>query len=151
MTTNASPEETFPPSCKPFALHGESIALPIGIPRIIMLHNLSESDIWITHQASESETDSSPDLSSRLQSNRWSALALDQHALTLHCIESKPGHEQGISCEQALAVCEWHTLSRPQHKQAIFWAAENMTLPPLIAYIGRLGFELPQTTQSMLN
>jgi hypothetical protein len=140
IITHAAPEEIFPSHCKPFVLHGESSTLSAGTPRVFMLHNLSDFDLWITQQ-----TANSADLTGRLQSNHWSALVLDKHAFTFNCIESKPGHEQAVSCEKTLAACEWTPQSLPKNKYPVFWAAEDMTLPPLIAYLQRLGFELPQT------
>ena len=66
--------------------------------------------------------------------------------LTLSCIESKPGHEQAVSCQQVLAVCTFQVTAHPKLKKNVIWAAENMPLSPLIAYLGRIGFEFPQTT-----
>lgn len=141
-TTRA--EEVLPESCTPYSIRGESTLLPAGTSRIVMLHNLSESEIWITHPA-ESEHDAP--WSSRLQPNYWSALVLGENAFEMSCIESKPGHEQQISCEQTLAVCEWPLKQKEKKLQAPLWAGENMPMTVLIAYIGRHGFELPQKTQ----
>jgi len=137
--------EVFPAACKAFAVQGENLRIPAGKLRVLMIHNLSAFDIWITHPASEENFD--PGWSSRLQGNQWSALALDKNKTTLSCIESKPGHEQQVACEHVLAVCEWSITSRPKHSHGIFWAGENMTLTTLTAYIGRHGFELPSEAQ----
>lgn len=145
ISHNAYAEEIFPPACKAFAVKGESAKLPVGTPRVVMLHNISEFDLWITHTASAN--DNTEDFSSRLQANLWSALALEKKAVEINCIESRPGHEQQISCEQTLAVCEWPITSRPENMQGVFWAGENMPLSALTAYIGRRGFELPQKAQ----
>ncbi|MCH9756127.1 MAG: hypothetical protein K0U37_02905 [Gammaproteobacteria bacterium] len=145
ITTQLRAEEIFPNNCRPFAIKGESINLPAGTPRLIMLHNLSKFDLWITHPLSEKENNAG--WSSRLQANRWSALSLGKKTFELSCIESRPGHEQQISCEQALAVCEWPITARPEKAHGVVWAGENMPLSALTAYIGRLGFELPQKTQ----
>ena len=110
-----------------------------------MLHNLSGLDLWITHPVSEADT--AAGWSSRLQSGHWSALALDTTAFELSCIESKPGHEQQVSCEHALAICEWPITSSPEHTSGIFWAGENMSLTALTAYLSRRGFELPSHVQ----
>lgn len=137
--------EMFPAACKAFAIKGEDLHIPSGDLRVLMLHNLSAFDVWVTHPASDADFDSG--WSSRLQGNQWSALALDKKNLVLNCIESKPGHEQQVSCEQALAACEWPITSRPKHTHGVFWAGENMTLSALTAYIGRHGFELPPQAQ----
>ncbi|NCT57471.1 MAG: hypothetical protein GW760_07185 [Legionella sp.] len=140
-----SSTEIFPKACKAFALQGEDLHLPAGDLRVLMVHNLSAYDVWMTHAASDENFD--PGWSSRLQGNQWSALALDKTDLVLNCIESKPGHEQQIACERVLAVCEWPITSRPKHTHGVFWAGENMTLTALTAYIGRHGFELPPEAQ----
>jgi hypothetical protein len=144
-TTLTFAEEIFPPACKPFVIKTEAIHLPEGAPRLIMLHNLSELDLWITHPVSEANA--AAGWSSRLQSGQWSALALDKTAFELSCIESKPGHEQQISCEHTLATCEWPITSSPEHTSGIFWAGENMSLSALTAYLGRRGFGLPSQAQ----
>ena len=142
ITTTAQAEEVFPNFCKPFAIKGESVLFPAGLPRIVMLHNLSESDLWVIHPASEKENNGG--WSSRLEANLWSALALEKKAFELNCIESRPGHEQQVSCEQTLAICEWPLTKGPENNHGVFWAGENMPLTALTAYIGRHGFELPQ-------
>ncbi len=145
ISQNAYAEEVFPPACKPLVIKGESAKLPGGTPRVVMLHNISEFDLWITHSASAN--DNTEDFSSRLQSNLWSALALEKESFEINCIESKPGHEQQVSCEQTLAVCEWPTVNRLENTQSVLLAGENMPLSALTAYIGRRGFELPQKAQ----
>lgn len=140
----AHPGEIFPAACKAVAIKGEAMRIPAGKLRVLMMHNLSAFDVWITHPASEANLEG---WSSRLQGNQWSALALDETKLELTCIESKPGHEQQVACEHTLAVCEWPITSRPEHTQGVFWAGENMPLTTLAAYIGRRGFELPSQAQ----
>lgn len=142
VSTNTHAGEIFPNNCKPLVVKGELLVLPTGLPRLIMLHNLSSVDVWITHPMSGK--DSNAGWSSRLQSNHWSALMINKKAFELSCIESKPGHEQQIACEQTLAACEWIPTSKPEYAKGVFWAGENMPLKALIAYINRHGFELPQ-------
>ncbi|MDF1683798.1 MAG: hypothetical protein P1U36_03985 [Legionellaceae bacterium] len=137
--------EVFPAACKAFTIQGENLTIPADNPRVLMIHNLSAFDVWITHPASDADFDAG--WSSRLQGNQWSALALDKTKIKLNCVESKPGHEQQVSCGQALAACEWPITSRPKHTHGIFWAGENMELTALTAYIGRHGFELPSQAQ----
>ncbi len=137
-------EEVLPENCKPFSIRGESAHLPAASPRLAMLHNLSQFEIWLTHPA-ENEHDAP--WSSRLQQNYWSALVLGTDAFEINCIESKPGHEQQVSCEQVLAICEWPLKQKEEKTPGSFWAGENMPMSVLIAYIGRHGFELPQKAQ----
>lgn len=132
--TLSSAEEVFPKACKPLAIQQESILLNSAKQRVIMLHNLSKHDVWIA----------SHDLSGRIKPNHWSALALDTSAIELNCVESRPGHEQQVSCEHIIGVCEWATEVRPKDIKGIFWAGENMTLEILSAYLARRGFTLPE-------
>src|SRR3990167_619208 len=143
MTSMAHAEEIYPNGCVPLVVEGEYVLIPSGGQRIIMIHNLSTTDLWITHRMSD-ET-SNTDWSSRLQSNRWSALKLNKHTLKLSCIESRPGHEQQISCSNAVGICQWSTLKQSQKHAGIFWAGENRRLSTLIAYIERHGFVVPSS------
>jgi hypothetical protein len=144
LVARAEAKEIYPYACKPFVIHDETVTLPAKKPRLIMLHNLSNADLWITHPMSEQDTFQS--FSTRLQSNHWSALALDDNMFELNCIESKPGHEQQVPCAQTLAMCEW-PLTNPDNTQVPVWAAEDMPLTTLTAYMSRHGFELPQKAQ----
>lgn len=134
-------EEVFPNACKPLAVKGEFANIPSGKPRLIMLHNLSGFDVWVARPFSEKEN--AGGWSSRLQANHWSALYVEDETFELSCIESRPGHEQQVACEQALGVCEWPITSKPENIKDILMVGENMPLTALTAYIGRQGFELP--------
>lgn len=134
-------EEIFPEGCKPFVVEDELISITAGSSRVIMLHNLGTVDLWITHPVSD--PGASAGWSSHLQAGNWSALVMNDKPFVLSCIESKPGHEQQVACKSVVGACEWNA-SLPENKsQGIFWAAENMQLNPLIAYLGRQGFKLP--------
>ena len=124
-------------------LSGDKLSIKKNEPRLIMLHNLSHMDIWITQQT----TNQNSALSSLIQSGLWSALATEKEALQLNCIESKPGHEQRIPCLEALAVCEWPLTGQPDRKPGVAWGGENMTLTSITAYLGRHGFIVPTQVQ----
>lgn len=68
--------ENFPATCQPVAVQGETVILKNKQPVVILIHNLSESDLWITHPVSE--PDASAGWSSRLTAGNWSALSLDK-------------------------------------------------------------------------
>lgn len=135
-------QEIFPTGCIPLAVQGELVKLSTDKPLIAMIHNLSNTDLWITHPVTDSGAQAG--WSSRLESGKWSALALDSQTkkFTLSCIESKPGHEQQIPCSDVLAVCQWPDTKMPEKKSGTFWAGEDMDMLPLKAYIERLGFVL---------
>ena len=140
LSSNA--EEIFPPHCVPLLVANELLTLPAATKTVVMIHNLSNTDLWITHAAQDSGV--SAGWSSRLQAGYWSALAFNGKAFELSCIESKPGHEQQIPCSGVLAVCQWTHVKMPPKTSGIFWAGENRLLSPLKAYIERRGFVLSE-------
>ena len=143
---NVIADEVLPASCKPIVIDGESAILAVTQPSLIVLHNLSETDLWITHPVSE--PGASAGWSSRLQAGNWSALALQEKSFEISCIESKPGHEQQIPCKDVLAACGWMNVTMPsQEVSGPYWAGEDMSLSALIAYLGRRGFVLPTPSQ----
>ncbi len=131
-------EEIFPPHCTPLVVETERVKLPVAKSTVAMIHNLSSGDIWVTHSAAEAGAS----WSSHLQAGNWSALILPGEPFELSCIESIPGHEQQVSCAGVLAVCQWSAATLPKKPSDTPWVAEDMLLPPLIAYIGRQGFVL---------
>ena len=142
LTVSANADDNLPPSCKPISVQGESVTVSAKQPLLVMIHNLSSSDLWITHPVSEPSA--SAGWSSRLQAANWSALALDKESFELSCIESKPGHEQQIPCKGAISVCQWPGVKMPPAQGAgTYWAGENMALPELLTHLGGRGFGLP--------
>ncbi len=126
-------QEVLPPGCKAYAIHGDSIKFSAKTTaKVFMLHNLSAGDIWLV----------SPQLSTQLAKGRWSALTLDDAPIELQCVESRPGHEQQISCSNVFAVCQWPAAKNPNNAPSTAFVGENMQLSALIAYLGRQGFEL---------
>lgn len=144
ISWNAAAKEIFPKGCIPHALQDEYITLNTEKPLIVMLHNLSDKKIWITHVLPSHGAQAG--WSSSFDAGQWSALAFSQHKkhFTLSCIESQPGHEQQISCADVMAVCEWPQSQFPKDKSGTFWAAENMDMLPLKAYLERRGFRLTE-------
>jgi hypothetical protein len=132
-------KEHFPKGCRPLAIKNETLVLSANQPSLTMIHNISDSDVWVTHLNQKGTA--SAGWSSRLQSSQWSALIHDKHTFKINCIESKPGHEQQVSCAEAIAVCQWKITKLPEKASGTFWAGENKPLFELIAYIERRGFE----------
>lgn len=147
LTWNASAEEVLPARCTPLVVTGELVIIPAAKSTVTMIHNLSSTDLWITHPVSDPAANGN--WSSHLQAGHWSALVLSDEKFELSCIESRPGHEQQVACSSVLAVCQWSATSLPQKASNTHWVAEDMQLSPLIAYIKRRGFVLaaPDATQ----
>jgi len=135
-------QEMYPKGCVPWVIHDAMPKLSAKKPVVIMLHNVSDTELWITHPVVDPGAQAG--FSSLLQSGKWSALAFSQisHSFALQCIESRPGHEQQISCETVLAICQWPNSKLPKTDSGVFWAAENMDIAPLKAYIERQGYDL---------
>lgn len=136
-------EEVLPTGCKAIPIQNELASLSSEMPSLFMIHNISKVDLWITHPVSEPSA--SAGWSTRLQPDHWSALALKAKTFDLSCIESKPGHEQQVECADVIAVCQW-TVAKPPENGSLgtYWAAEDMSLSALSAYLGRRGFKLPE-------
>jgi hypothetical protein len=145
-STIVNAEEVFPNDCKALVITGELVQLPKTPSALVMLHNLSNTDLWITHPTKEGSANAG--WSSRLQTGNWSALARSGAAFELSCIESRPGHEQQIPCASVLAVCQWSDAKMPPKSSGTFWAGENMSLSQLRAYVERRGFVVSEAKQT---
>lgn len=142
MSWNIYATDALPKACNSIAITQATVTLPNSAPSLILMNNVSEMDLWITHPISE--PNASAGWSSRLQSKYWSALALGNEAFELSCVESKPGHEQQISCAGALVICEWPNLKGADSKKMPYWAAENMPLAELLSSLSQKGFKMPE-------
>jgi hypothetical protein len=134
-------ESILPKGCQAVAVQGDTITVKTKKNSLVFIHNLSTADLWITHPVEEAGA--SAGWTSRLQSSNWSALSLEKGSFALNCIESRPGHEQQIPCEGAIAVCTWKRAKLPSKAQGNFWAAEDLSLSGLIAAVGARGFVIP--------
>jgi hypothetical protein len=135
-------ESVLPTGCQAIAVQGEAVTLKSKNSKLVFIHNISNSDVWITHPVTNPGV--SAGWTSRIQAGNWSALAVDKPPFILNCIESRPGHEQQIPCEGALAVCQWRSVKIPSSKeQGTFWAGEDQSLAALTTAIGARGFVLP--------
>lgn len=133
-------EFTLPDGCKPIQVKGEEIAIPENKESLVYIHNLTKNDLWLTHPESNPEIGGT---SSRLQGSNWSALSVNKGPFAIHCIESTPGHEQKIPCENAVALCQWNNVKMPATAKGNFWAAEDQSLAALTTTLGTQGFVLP--------
>lgn len=142
ISINTFAQEVYPRGCVPWPIHDAIPTITTTQPVILMLHNLSNNDLWVTRPASDKGVQAG--FSSLLQTGEWSALAInrDKTSLPIKCIESKPGHEQEISCADAMAICQWPKTKFPEIDSGIFWAGENMHLAPLQAFLARQGYVL---------
>jgi hypothetical protein len=142
LSLNLCAKASLPEGCKALMVQGESVTLkPTSKNKLVFIRNNTGSDLWITHPVSDAGA--SAGWASRIQANHWSALAVDKAAFVLTCIESKPGHEQQVPCEGAIAVCQWKGVKIPGETTSTFWAAEDQPLSELTTTLGGKGFVFP--------
>lgn len=135
-------ESTLPAGCQGIAVQGEAVTLKSKKSKLVFIHNLTNTDLWITHPVTN--PGASAGWTSRIQAGNWSALTVDKPSFVLNCIESRPGHEQQIPCEGSIAVCQWKGAKIPNaDKNGTFWAAEDMSLQGLTAAVSARGFVVP--------
>lgn len=138
--------EIYPAGCKAQVVRGEAASLHAKEPQLMLIHNLLEHDLWLTHPVEEAAA--SAGWASRIQAGNWSALVVADNHFILNCVESKPGHEQKVACDEVIAVCSWDKMTlSPEQSTSSYWAGEDMPLSPLIAYLSRRGFSIPVVTQ----
>jgi hypothetical protein len=130
----------FPNRCIGIPIRDLTVILSADRPSVVLLNNVSRSDIWITHPVPEPSA--SAGWNSRLQPGNWSALALNEKQFEISCIESKPGHEQQVPCSSVISVCRFHHVKSTEPATATFWIGENMDLDSLHTIIGQRGFEI---------
>jgi hypothetical protein len=136
-------EEGFPKGCQPVSVLDTPLILKTTKPPVLALvHNLSNSEVWVTHPVAD--PGASAGWSSKLQGGNWSAMALQNDTFELNCIESRPGHEQQVPCAGVLAICLWQATKMPAG-EGTYWAGEDMSLAALTAHLGGRGFVLPTT------
>jgi len=137
--------EIFPRGCKPLVVKDELLTLVAEQPTLVMVHNISTTDLWMTHPVSHHSANAG--WTTQLQSGQWSALVYNEKTFDLSCIESRPGHEQQVPCAGLLAACEWSNFAMPKTESGNFWVGENLTLTALMAHVGSRGYILPVPAQ----
>jgi hypothetical protein len=142
LSWSVAAQEVYPLGCTALPVHDVSPNISNTQPMLLMLHNLSDIDLWVIRPGNGEGMQAG--LSSLIQAGNWSALSINvnKNSLTLKCIESKPGHEQEVSCADALAICQWSKATFPERSSGVFWAGENMHLAPLQAFLARQGYVL---------
>jgi hypothetical protein len=135
-------QEVLPRGCVALVIKNDIVSISKDKNKFLFIHNLSEDNIWLVSQIENNNLQSV--LSSKMDAGSWSALILNQEPkdIKFSCIESKPGHEQKISCQEALAICQWPNTKIPEDRKGVFFVAENMDLSSLTAYSERNGYSL---------
>lgn len=135
-------KEAFPKGCVPIVLsqNTQTVILKLKPPAIVMLHNLTDNDLWVIHPVSEFGV--SAGWSTRIESDKWTALNLSYNEFALNCIESIPGHEQQVQCSEVLAACSYDNVTESVDPKfaTTYFIAENLILPETVALLLRQGY-----------
>ncbi|MCC5792789.1 MAG: hypothetical protein JJT82_09325 [Legionellaceae bacterium] len=130
-------------SCRLMALHEQEVAVTVDKPSLLILHNRSDTQLWITHATAS--TGAGAGWSSALAPRHWSALFMSpaKDAFHLACVESSPGHEQHTSCAEVIDVCIQPTAVLPTDASGTFWAVENVKKSSMLPQLQQRGFQWP--------
>lgn len=141
MSSSLWAQHHAPASCQPIPVRGQSVMLNTKKPVLFILHNLSASELWVTH--TDNDKGVSAGFDSRLQAGKWSAVVVDSQTFDLSCVESIPGHEQVIPCEGVLSICKWSKVKITTKQRGTYWVSENKGWVNLLSDIGGQGFSVP--------
>lgn len=134
--------EVLPKGCIAIVVKGDYVNLKADKNMFIFVHNLSQNNVWLVNN--NQTGDLYPSFSGRIDAGSWSALGIREGVkdLKINCVESTPGHEQRVACEEVLAICNWPHTKISEDRKGIYFVAENMDLSSLRAYSERNGYSL---------
>lgn len=131
--------ENFPKSCKPLVIKTNALIIKSGEPLVVLINNRTKNDLWLVHPSSTAGAQAG--WTSRMETDKWTALVVNKKTFTLHCIESRPGHEQEISCQEAVAACAFSDVKPAKKMQTTRFAGENLSLATVLDHLGENGFK----------
>lgn len=129
----------FPPACRGVSGIAEQWGFKGKTQQLYLVTNTSKHTIWLTH--TKQDPGASAGWASQLAPNQWSALAMDRAGFAFDCTESKPGHEQRVTCQEVLAACQQNA-TFPKKLSGAFWVAENLPLDQLLSSVEQRGIIL---------
>ncbi|KTD22466.1 hypothetical protein E3983_01050 [Legionella israelensis] len=131
-----------PEFCQAIRIDDETALLKTSKTALFMIYNRTDNTLWLTHPVEN--PGASAGWTSELQPGHWSALNIGQD-FTLNCVESSPGHEQQVSCKDAIRICRYKKVRFPKNNQGSYWAGENLPLKELLSHLAERGFVLPES------
>jgi hypothetical protein len=127
-------KEYFPKGCKALPLKTVNMELEAQPDQLMFMHNISPHEIWLANP-------SRPKWTVGLQPGRWNVLYLPQGTTHWRCIQSETGHEQQVSCQEVIAVCQWPaTIPKGLEQKVEGWVLENQSIVVAHAYLQRMGW-----------
>lgn len=126
--------EYLPKGCLPLALKAANIELKAESHGLFFLHNISNYHIWLANPAQ-------PKWTVEIKPGLWNVWYLKQDTSEWRCIQSEKGHEQQVSCQDVIAVCQW-PVQVPEHLEIKLggWLIENQSIVVAKAYLQRMGW-----------
>ena len=128
-------KEYYPRYCHAMVLNSRLFQLAAQKNQLINIHNISNTDIWLASVQF-------PRWTLKLLPGQWSVFYAPKQKLSWQCVESRLGHEQLVSCQDVLAVCQ--TNANPPQKEAMRidqWLLENKGIVTVDAYLQRMGWQ----------
>jgi hypothetical protein len=130
--------EYFPKGCQAISISDDQMQFEVKPHHLLFFHNLSEKQIWLANA-------NLPKLTRGLTASSWSVLYAPNLPLSWRCIQSEQGHEQRVSCQEVVAVCQWSAKAPKTMKQVeMLWLLENQTIVYSKAYLQRMGWLFDQ-------
>ena len=128
-------KEFLPKNCHAVPI-GDEVIFEKNKKQLEMIHALSTHQIWLANRENSRLTVS-------ITPGLWSVFYAPHVKSQWHCIQSEPGHEQQVPCQQVLALCE--RTAKPPKKDFSkfdFWVVNNLSYSELDAYLQRMGWRL---------
>ncbi len=117
--------DNFIKSCKILSINNDNLEFNVNKSAIFFVHNITANDVWLI------ANNNAVNLNNKLIAKQWSALILTTHLLKFSCIESRPGHEQRLSCANLITVCQ---TTMKTAATATSWDGKNMSKVALLRY-----------------
>lgn len=132
-------KEIFPKGCEAKSIEQEHLQLNASSRQLMFMHNISENNIWLANS-------SHPRLTLEMKPGQWNVLYLPHGQDVWKCVQSIPGHEQQISCQTGIALCEWSAkIDKSKRPKQGMWLAENTSYAEAKAYLQRMGWLFEKT------
>lgn len=134
-------EEFLPKGCHALP-QGDDLKLTSNKGQLFFIHSLSRYEIWLANPQQQRFTTS-------IVPGLWSVFYAPKFESSWRCIQSEPGHEQKVACQQVLAVCQWSVKAPDENLQKNnAWQAYNMRYSEISAYLQRMGWQFKKNNKS---
>ena len=105
---------------------------------LYLLHNISDKSYWLNHVMSE-DPGASAGWGSELDTDNWSAIAMNKENFEMNCITSGSGEVKDLDCKEVVKICKFEKPVFNSEDSGSFWVAENQPLTDLLDAIKNRG------------